>query len=123
MKVRLKRVYETFEDDDGFRVLVDRLWPRGMKKEDIKLDYWASDLAPTNELRKWFGHDVKKWNEFKKRYMNELEGNSEYVHELLCMSDKSILTLLYSAKNRDYNQAVVLKKFIEDMILKTTDTG
>lgn len=123
MKVRLKRVYETFEDDDGFRVLVDRLWPRGMKKEDIKLDYWASDLAPTNELRKWFGHDVKKWNEFKKRYMNELEANSEYVHELLSMSDKSILTLLYSAKNRDYNQAVVLKKFIEDRILKTTDTG
>jgi len=111
--VKIKRAYEPPEKADGFRILVDRLWPRGIKKEELQYNVWLKDIAPTAELRKWFGHKPEKWEGFKERYMNELK-RSAAKEELinLCKQHKRI-TLVYSAKDEEHNQAAVIKAFIE----------
>ena len=115
-RIMTKRIYESASASDGFRVLVDRLWPRGLKKENAEIDIWLKEIGPSNELRKWFNHDPKKWNEFQKRYSKELKG-SEAVETLLGYVKKNKkLTLLYSAKDEEHNQAVVLQKYMEKLI-------
>lgn len=112
MKLRLKRVYEPPADDDGLRVLVDRLWPRGLKKEDA-VDLWLKEVAPSDELRRWFGHDSKKWAEFRRRYRAELKERTDEIETLSRRVGGGTATLLYGARDEAHNQAVVLKEFIE----------
>jgi uncharacterized protein YeaO (DUF488 family) len=111
--VKIKRVYDTASRGDGKRILVDRLWPRGLRKEDARIDRWLKEIAPSNELRKWFGHDPAKWPEFRKRYAAELAKNSELLEELRAEAGKGIITLLFAAKDAAHNNAVVLKELIE----------
>jgi uncharacterized protein YeaO (DUF488 family) len=106
--VRLKRVYDTPAASDGTRLLVDRLWPRGLKKEDAAINRWEKDLAPSNELRKWFGHDPERWAEFRKRYQAELRQHSERIDELRAEARHATLTLLFAAHDEAHNNAVVL---------------
>jgi uncharacterized protein YeaO (DUF488 family) len=107
--IRIKRVYEKPMKEDGWRVLVDRLWPRGMKKEAANVDVWMKDVAPSNSLRKWFGHKPEKWSEFEKRYRGELAKKKELLGALRKMAkDHGTLTLLFGAKDEEHNQAVVL---------------
>jgi uncharacterized protein YeaO (DUF488 family) len=107
--IKVKRVYEKPERDDGWRVLVDRLWPRGMKKEAAHLDAWLKEVAPSDALRKWFGHDPEKWGEFQKKYRAELSKQKELIAELKQMEkQKGTLTLLFGAKDQEHNQAVAL---------------
>lgn len=107
--LKIKRVYEKPSKDDGWRVLVDRLWPRGMKKESAHIDVWMKEVAPSDALRRWFGHDPAKWSEFKKRYRAELAQKQGQVTELQNMAaEHRTLTLLYGAKDEAHNQAVVL---------------
>jgi uncharacterized protein YeaO (DUF488 family) len=116
--IRLKRAYDAPQKSDGFRILVDRLWPRGVSKERLAADAWAKDLAPSTALRKWFGHDPEKWAEFRKRYREELTQThaSERVRELLVAAKRSkTITLLYGAKDEQHNEAVVLRSLFERM--------
>lgn len=113
MTIKLKRAYEEPEKGDGFRVLVERLWPRGLRKEKAGIDLWMKEIAPTTELRKWYGHDIEKWPEFKKRYQKELKANKESVEELKARA-KTTVTFIYAAKDEEHNSALVLKKFIEE---------
>jgi len=107
--IRIKRVYEKPTKEDGWRVLVDRLWPRGMKKEAAHLDVWMKDVAPSDALRKWFGHKPEKWNEFQKKYRAELAKKKELISELKKMAkEHGTLTLLFGAKDEEHNEAVVL---------------
>jgi uncharacterized protein YeaO (DUF488 family) len=107
--IKIKRVYEKPAKEDGWRVLVDRLWPRGMKKEAAHLDAWMKDVAPSDALRKWFGHEQEKWGEFQKRYRSELAKKRELVAELKKMAkEHGTLTLLFGAKDEEHNEAVVL---------------
>jgi uncharacterized protein YeaO (DUF488 family) len=111
--VRVKRIYEKAEKGDGWRVLVDRLWPRGMKKETAKADVWMKDVAPSDALRKWFGHKPEKWAEFQKRYRAELADKKAMIDELKKMEkEHGTLTLLYGAKDEERNQAVALAEFL-----------
>jgi uncharacterized protein YeaO (DUF488 family) len=110
---RIKRIYEDPTDEDGFRVLVDRLWPRGVSKERAQLDEWCKEIAPSTELRKWFDHDAHKFDEFSKRYKGELTGKEEMVNYLLKIAAKQPVTLLYAAKDEEHNHAKVLKEFLE----------
>lgn len=109
-----KRIYESPEKDDGYRVLVDRLWPRGVAKADAALDDWAKDIAPSTELRKWFGHEPEKFDEFVKRYRKELRENDHSKSMIDTWSDHEKVTLLYGAKDETHNEAVVLKKWLQD---------
>jgi uncharacterized protein YeaO (DUF488 family) len=111
--VKTKRVYDTPDRDDGKRILIDRLWPRGIKKETAKIDEWLKDIAPSDDLRKWFAHDPAKWPEFKKRYINELKKKSELVERLKAEAKKGTVTLLFAAKDVEHDNAVVLKEVIE----------
>ena len=111
---RLKRVYEDPSPDDGYRVLVERLWPRGIKKEQAQLDLWLKEAAPTPELRVWFNHDDTKWEEFRSRYMEELKQNTKVHSELEKLARKDIITLVFAARNTDHNAAVVLKQYLEE---------
>jgi uncharacterized protein YeaO (DUF488 family) len=111
LKMNIKRVYDKPDKEDGTRVLVDRLWPRGLTKEKAKIDLWLKEIAPSNELRKWFGHDPEKWDEFRKRYHDELRGNEEQVSLLKEQVKKGEVTLVYSANDKEHNQAVALKEF------------
>jgi uncharacterized protein YeaO (DUF488 family) len=107
--IKIKRVYEKPAKEDGWRVLVDRLWPRGMKKETAHLDVWMKDVAPSNALRKWFGHKPERWSEFQKKYRAELAKNKEMVAELKKMArEHGTMTLLFGAKDEEHNEAVVL---------------
>ena len=111
--VKLKRIYEKSEKEDGFRILVDRLWPRGVSKEKADLDLWLQDIAPSNSLRKWFGHDPKKWNNFKKKYHIELKKKKDTVLILRkAKKEHSIITLLYGAKDEIHNEAIVLLELL-----------
>ena len=110
---KIKRIYESPESDDGYRVLVDRLWPRGISKERAALDEWAKEIAPTNELRQWFNHDPEKFTEFSERYTKELDKNPAAIKARDDWPSHPIVTLLYSAKDADFNQAVVLKQWLE----------
>ena len=111
--VKTKRVYDHASRDDGKRILIDRLWPRGIKKDEAKIDEWMKDIAPSDELRKWFAHDPAKWPEFKKRYINELKKKSELVERLRAEAKKETVTLLFAAKDVEHDNAMVLKEFIE----------
>lgn len=107
--ILIKRIYEPKDKNDGYRVLVDRLWPRGLSKEKASIDLWMKDIAPSNELRKWFAHDPAKWNEFKSKYKKELADKKDLLAELNTLeSQHKKLTLLYSAHDQEHNQAVVL---------------
>jgi uncharacterized protein YeaO (DUF488 family) len=107
--IKIKRVYEKPAKADGWRVLVDRLWPRGMRKEAARVDVWMKDVAPSIALRKWFGHEPEKWSEFQKRYRRELERKTELLAELKKMAkEHGKLTLLYGAKDEEHNDAVAL---------------
>lgn len=116
MKVLLKRAYEKPDSADGFRVLVDRLWPRGKKKADLRLDLWAKDISPSTELRKWFGHDPARWLEFCTRYKAELaapETKDAIVRVAKAADKHSTMTLIYGAKDTEHNEAVVLLPFFK----------
>ena len=108
--IKLKRIYDPFSKEDGKRVLVDRLWPRGVKKENAHIDEWLKDIAPSDALRKWFSHDPSRWEEFKKKYNNELKDKNELLKELLADSRKGTVTLLFAAKDIGHNNAVVIKE-------------
>jgi uncharacterized protein YeaO (DUF488 family) len=111
--LRIKRIYDLPSPDDGKRILIDRVWPRGIKKADASINEWMKDIAPSNELRKWFAHDVSKWQEFKKRYKKELKDKSEILDKLKKESEKNIVTLLFSAKDVTHNNAQVLREILE----------
>jgi uncharacterized protein YeaO (DUF488 family) len=111
--IQLKRVYDPSDSKDGRRFLVERLWPRGMKKEDLSMDGWLKAVAPSDALRKWFGHDPAKWVEFQKRYVAELEGNPAAWEPLLEAARQGAVTLLYSAHDQEHNNALVLKGFLD----------
>lgn len=111
--VKIKRVYDPVSREDGKRILIDRLWPRGIKKEEAKIDEWIKEIAPTTDLRKWFSHDPAKWPEFRKRYINELKSKSDLVERLRSEAKKRTITLLFAAKDAEHANAVVLKKVIE----------
>jgi uncharacterized protein YeaO (DUF488 family) len=112
--IKVKRIYEKAEDTDGFRVLVDRLWPRGVKKEEAKLDEWLKDIAPSDELRKWFDHDPDKWDEFKRRYRGELASKEGLVNKLIEDAKGKDITLLYASRETRYNNVMVLKDVLEE---------
>jgi uncharacterized protein YeaO (DUF488 family) len=112
--IKIKRIYEQAAEEDGFRILVDRLWPRGIKKEKAKIDLWLKEVAPSGELRKWFLHDPEKWEEFKKKYTKELAAKQELLKEIRQMEkEKGTVTLLYSARDVEHNNAVALKAILE----------
>lgn len=115
MEFRLKRIYEPAEKADGARILVDRLWPRGMRKEEAHIDRWEKDIAPSAELRRWFGHDPEKWPEFRKRYEAELKSSAPEIRALLDAFEGRTVTLLYGAADKEHNQAVVLRNFMEKL--------
>ena len=111
---KIKRVYDTPSKDDGFRVLVDRIWPRGLSKETARIDLWLREIAPSAGLRKWFGHDPAKWPTFKTRYEKELDSKSALIEELLTLEKNyGIVTLVYGARDTEHNNAVVLKEYLE----------
>ncbi len=112
MNIKIKRVYEKPGKEDGSRILVDRLWPRGVTKEKAALDFWLKEIAPTTELRKWFNHDPAKWNEFIKKYLKELKENEESVSILKDFLKKGPVTLIYAAKDEAHNEALVIKDFV-----------
>ena len=110
--VRLKRAYEPPGPDDGTRVLVDRLWPRGVRKDDAAVDLWLKELAPSTELRKWFGHDPARWEEFRERYAAEMRQHPELVEQLRDLAREGLVTLVYSAHDELHNDAVVLRNVV-----------
>jgi uncharacterized protein YeaO (DUF488 family) len=111
--IKIKRVYESFSSQDGFRILVDRLWPRGLSKESAKIDLWSKEVAPSDTLRKWFSHDPKRWQEFKRRYQEELVEKKGPISEIKSMEkEKKKVTLLYAAKDTEHNNAVVLQEYM-----------
>ena len=112
MKLKIKRVYETPAEKDGVRILVDRLWPRGLTKEKARVDLWMKEIAPSNGLRRWFAHDPAKWSEFKTRYHAELKKNGEQVACLKQAMSEGPVTLLYGAKDEEHNEAVVLQELL-----------
>ena len=113
MTIKIKRVYEPPDEEDGQRILVDRLWPRGLTKEKAKVDLWLKDIAPSTGLRKWFNHEPAKWSEFKKHYQHELKENKEQLLLLKEAAQKGIVTLVYGAKDEVHNDAVVLKEWLQ----------
>lgn len=110
--IKIKRIYDIPAKDDGFRVLVDRLWPRGVSKERAKIDLWLKDLAPSDELRQWFGHDLKKCEAFKKKYFKELKSKKALLDQITGQVKGKTLTLLYAAKEETCNNAVALKEYL-----------
>ena len=112
MDIRCKRAYEEPSEDDGYRVLVDRIWPRGVTKDALEIDAWRKDLAPSTELRTWFGHDPTKWEGFRQRYFAELDERRDAVDELLDVVDDRPCTLVYSARDTEHNQAVALREYL-----------
>jgi len=112
MKILVKRVYEPAAKSDGFRVLVDRLWPRGLSKSEAKLDLWLPDLGPSTALRQWFNHDPARWSEFQRRYHAELKGKTALLATIKELAKTSPVALLYSAKDEQHNQAVALQSFL-----------
>jgi uncharacterized protein YeaO (DUF488 family) len=115
MEIKIKRAYERPSSTDGSRILVDRLWPRGISKVKAKVELWPRELAPSTELRRWYGHDPEKWSDFKSRYFSELDGNPEMVEELLEHVRKGKVTFVYSSKEQQLNNAVALKEYVESL--------
>ena len=114
--VKIKRIYEAPDKSDGYRMLIDRLWPRGIKKENAAIDEWNKDIASSSELREWFGHDPEKFKEFTARYTKELHNKNDELKQIAGIAKKQNLTLLYGAKDTEHNQAVVLQKVLSKMI-------
>jgi uncharacterized protein YeaO (DUF488 family) len=110
--VRAKRAYEEAAGSDGYRVLIDRLWPRGVSKADARLDEWARELAPSDELRRWFGHDPARFDEFRRRYANELAAHEDRLDELRARARAGTVTLVYGARDTEHNDAVVLAEIL-----------
>ncbi len=108
MNIQVKRIYEESNESDGFRILVDRLWPRGIKKTEANIDLWLKDIAPSDSLRKWFNHDPKKWTEFQKRYAQEITDKQEDIDIILDEGKKKKVTLLFGSKETEHNNAVAL---------------
>ncbi len=115
MPIRIKRAYEAPDEDDGQRVLVDRLWPRGVSKESAKIDFWPKELAPSTELRRWYGHDPDKWPAFKARYFEELDSKPVLMKELLERIRRGTVTFVYSSKERRLNNAAAIKDYIDSI--------
>ena len=113
MNVKIKRVYELAEQDDGMRILVDRLWPRGLTKKKASVDLWLKDIAPSTELRKWFAHDPDKWKSFRGRYETEIRHNNDLVKVLKDKAKGGTVTLVYGARDQKHNEALVLKQFLD----------
>lgn len=119
MSIRIRRVYEPPEEADGLRVLVDRLWPRGLKKGSARIDLWLRDLAPSAPLRKWFGHEPAKWVEFQRRYFAELDARKpEDIETLLTRARSGTVTLLFAAQEPRYNNAIALQRYLESRLAK-----
>jgi uncharacterized protein YeaO (DUF488 family) len=114
--IHVKRVYDTAESNDGAQYLVDRIWPRGIKKEVLRLTDWLKDLAPSDGLRRWFGHDPAKWDEFQRRYFAELDRNRKAWQPLLEAARRGNVTLLYGARDTEHNNAVALKAYLEKQL-------
>ncbi len=112
MQVAIKRIYDPAGPKDGYRILIDRLWPRGIKKDAAAIDQWLKEVAPSTKLRTWFGHDPEKWKEFKKKYKDELDGNEAWNELEALAKAKKKITLLYGAKDEVHNQAVVLAELL-----------
>lgn len=111
--IKIKRAYDEVSDDDGYRILVGRLWPRGVTKERASIALWLKDVAPSTELREWFGHDPNKWDEFRERYWKELDGRHKDVEVIMKKAREGTVTLIYSARDREHNTAQALKEYIE----------
>ena len=111
--IQIKRAYDPHGPDDGARILIDRLWPRGIQKEALKLDGWMKDVAPSDDLRRWFGHDPEKWEEFCRRYFAELDSQPEAWQPILKLAGQGKVTLLFGARDVQYNNAVALKAYLE----------
>jgi uncharacterized protein YeaO (DUF488 family) len=112
--VRIKRIYDRVEPDDGHRMLVDRVWPRGVSKERAQLDEWAKELAPSDELRRWFGHDPERFLEFRRRYRAELRERHEELERLRSVARDATVTILYAARDREHNNAAVLAELVRE---------
>jgi uncharacterized protein YeaO (DUF488 family) len=110
--IRTERIYSA-PTGSGFRILVDRLWPRGLRKDEVKVDLWLKDIAPSTELRKWFGHDPSKWDEFRKRFFQELDQKGELIDQVIAKARKGDIVLLYGARDEEHNNAMALKEYIE----------
>jgi uncharacterized protein YeaO (DUF488 family) len=111
--IKIKRIYEPPAKDDGIRILVDRLWPRGLSKEKAKINLWLKEIAPSDQLRKWYGHDPKKWTEFREKYSSELKDKDELIQLITRKLKEGTITFLYSSKEDKLNNAVALKDYIE----------
>lgn len=111
--LKIKRVYDNPETSDGFRILVDRLWPRGLSRDKAEIDLWLKDIAPSDVLRKWFNHEPQKWAEFKRLYFEELKRKNEPIDFIISKARKKVVTLLYGAKDKKFNNAMALKEHIE----------
>jgi uncharacterized protein YeaO (DUF488 family) len=114
--IKVERIYNNPRGNSTFRILVDRLWPRGLSKDKVKVDLWQKDIAPSNSLRRWFSHDERKWDEFKHRYFRELEKNAEFVSTIIDRAKEEPITLLYGAKEEKFNNAMALKEYLEEKI-------
>lgn len=114
MPIQIKRAYDEVEEDDGYRILVDRLWPRGISKEKLQLDEWHKEIAPSTELRKWFHQSSGNFDEFRKRYRQELKNSGEEVKKLVSTAKNRSITLVYASKDRNQNHARILKEYIEN---------
>ena len=115
MGIRIKRIYENWDKGDGYRILVDRLWPRGLSKEVAHVDLWFKEIAPSNELRKWFHHTDGEWEEFVRRYKKELNANTEAVKKLKeLVHEHKVVTLLYGAKDTEHNQAIIIRELVKE---------
>lgn len=121
-RIKLKRVYEPASRANGARFLVDRLWPRGLRKKDAVIDHWFKDLTPSTALRQWFDHDVERWTEFRKRYRAELAGQPEALAELRSLARKGPITLLFGAHDEPHNNAVVLRELLAKRVTAQTAT-
>ncbi len=120
MTIHLKRIYEPIGEQDGYRVLVDRLWPRGIRKKDAAIDLWLKESAPSTALRQWFNHEAAKWEAFKSKYFAELDAKQQYLQPLIDAANAGNLTLVYSSREMEHNQAVALREYLETL-LNTSD--
>ncbi|MGH9975537.1 MAG: DUF488 domain-containing protein [Nitrososphaeraceae archaeon] len=117
--IKVERIYDNPTGGDSFRILVDRLWPRGLSKDKVRVDLWQKDIAPSNTLRKWFGHDEKKWEGFKQKYFKELDKNNDVVNAIIkTTQEQNSITLLYGTKEKRFNNAVALKDYLEEKFKK-----
>jgi uncharacterized protein YeaO (DUF488 family) len=116
MNITIKRIYEPFSKTDGYRILIDRLWPRGIKKENAHIDKWMKEVAPSTDLRKWFNHEPAKQDEFRVKYHLELQGSAAFEELLQIVREQKTVTLLYASKEEHYNHAIVLRQFITDRL-------